>query len=146
MCRPIRWQRIVERITDPARLTFTAGPPVAPAGETLDEREGVVLANTFYSHFVFSALAKARRADLALGLMRQKLGPMLDAGADTLWESLGPTASLCHGFSASPTYQLVHAVAGLQPTAPGARVLRLSPQLAHLERNETTLPILCGDV
>lgn len=143
---PDRWQRIVERITDPARLTFTAGPPVAPAGETLDEREGVVLANTFYSHFVFCALAKARRADLALGLMRQKLGPMLDAGADTLWESLGPTASLCHGFSASPTYQLVHAVAGLQPTVPGARVLRLSPQLAHLERIETTLPILGGDV
>ena len=143
---PERWKRMIDRITDPDRLTFTAAPPIAPEGLTLDEEEGVVLANTFYSHFVYSALAKARRVDLALTLMRQKLKPMLDAGADTLWESLGPTASLCHGFSASPTYQLVHAVAGLQPVAHGADTLLVSPQMAHLAHVETTLPTLHGDV
>ncbi len=141
-----RWSRMIERITDPARMTFTAAPPIAPTGDTLDEQEGVVLANTFYSHFVYSALAKAGRADVALDLMRRKLGPMLDAGADTLWESLGPTASLCHGFSASPTYQLVYAVAGLQPADTGLAGFAISPQMAHLEKVETTLPTIHGDI
>lgn len=141
-----RWEQIIARITDPDRLTFTAGPPIVPVGETLNELEGVVLANTFYSHFVYTALAKARRADLALELMHKKLKPMIDVGADTLWESLEPTASLCHGFSASPTYQLVHAVAGLQPTVAGAGTLNLSPQLAHLNHLKTSLATIGGEV
>jgi alpha-L-rhamnosidase len=48
-----RWARMIERITDPARLTFTAAPPIAPSGDRLDAQEGVVQANTFYSHFVY---------------------------------------------------------------------------------------------
>ena len=62
--RAQRWASIVARITDPARLTFTAAPPIAPHGETLDPESGVVLANTFYSHFVYRALCKAGRFDL----------------------------------------------------------------------------------
>ena len=53
-----RIQNALGRISDSNRLTFTAGPPIAPRGETLDEEEGVVLANTFYSHFVYDALGR----------------------------------------------------------------------------------------
>ena len=141
-----RWPSIVARIADPARLTFTAAPPIAPDGETLDEEASVVLANTFYSHFVYRALARAGRFDLALNLMRERYGPMLRRGATTLWESFAPTASLCHGFSATPVYQLSAEVLGVTPLAPGFRRFRLAPQPVDLAWARGIVPTIHGDI
>jgi hypothetical protein len=141
-----RWSRMVERITDPDRLSFTAAPPIVPKGERLDLQEGVVLANTFYSHFVQEALVKAGRTDLVLALVRQRYGPMLARGAKTLWESFEPTASLCHGFSATPTYQLTTGVCGLSPAEDGFTALRFAPDLADLERASARLETVRGSV
>jgi alpha-L-rhamnosidase len=139
-----RWPAMLDWICDPARLTFTAAPPVVPTGDPLNAEEGVVLANTFYSHFVYAALLRAGRARTALDLMRRFYGPMLAKGATTLWESFAPTASLCHGFSASPTYHLSHGIAGLQPAADGFSSLRFAPQPGDLERISAQLETLAG--
>jgi alpha-L-rhamnosidase len=141
-----RWASIVARITDRARLTFTAAPPIAPAGQTLDEEHGVVLANTFYSHFVYCALARAGRFDLALRLIRERFGPMLARGATTLWESFEPTASLCHGFSASPVYQLSTHVLGVAPLVAGGTRIRITPQPVDLSWARGVVPTAHGDV
>lgn len=141
-----RWSRMIERITDPDRLAFTAAPPVVPQGEKLDPQEGVVLANTFYSHFVQEALIKAGRADLVLALVRRRYGPMLARGAKTLWESFDPTASLCHGFSATPTYQLSAGICGLSPAADGFSSLRFAPDLTDLEHAATTIETVRGTI
>lgn len=143
---PARWPAMVARITDPARLTFTAAPPIAPEGAPLDLDDGVVLANTFYSHFVYAALAEAGRLDLALQGMRERYGPMLDRGADTLWESFDPTASLCHGFSASPTHHLTTRLLGLAPGQDGWRTLAFAPDLAGLARAEGRIETVRGPV
>ncbi len=141
-----RWPSMIERITDPARLTFTAAPPIAPHGDPLDLEHGVVLANTFYSHFVYAALAKAGHVDRMLAMMRNRYGPMLDAGAVTLWESFAPTASLCHGFSASPTYQLITHVLGISPALPGFARLQFAPDLGGLKRAEGRIATVAGPV
>ncbi|MFI4974117.1 MAG: alpha-L-rhamnosidase C-terminal domain-containing protein [Caulobacterales bacterium] len=141
-----RVARALERITDSARLTFTPGPPIAPDGTPLDPENGVVLANTFYSHFVYEALAKHGRLGEALRLMRERFGPMLARGATTLWESFEPTASLCHGFSASPTYQLSRRVLGVAPAAAGFAEVRIAPDLAGLDHAEGVVPTPLGDV
>lgn len=143
---PDRWSRMIDRITDPARLTFTAAPPIVPKGAPLDPTEGVVLANTFYSHFVYAALGKAGRVDKALGLMRDRYGPMLAAGAVSLWESYGPTASLCHGFSASPTWQMTTFVLGLKPIGPGFMTLEFEPDLGGLRQAQGALATIHGTV
>lgn len=141
-----RWPRIVERVSDPERLKFTAAPPIAPTGEPFDEENDVVLANTFYSHFVCRALARAGRFDRALALMRERFGRMLDQGATTLWESFGPTASLCHGFSATPLYQLSTEVLGIRPLEPGFRRFRFAPQFADLTEARGVFPTVHGDI
>jgi hypothetical protein len=133
-------------MTDPARVTFTAAPPIVPTGATLDEVEGVVQANTFYSHFVYAALKTAGRTDLLLAQIRAHYGPMLTRGATTLWESFEPTASLCHGFSATPTYQLATAVCGLTPGADGFAALRFAPDIAGLRHAEATVETVAGTV
>lgn len=141
-----RWPSIVARITDPARLKFTAAPPIAPTGEAFDPEHDVVLANTFYSHFVYRALSRAGRFDRALALMRDRYGRMLDQGATTLWESFGPTASLCHGFSATPLYQLSTEVLGICPVEPGFRRFRVAPQFADLTEASGVFPTVRGDI
>jgi alpha-L-rhamnosidase len=142
----VRAARALGRITDSRRLTFTAAPPIAPHGETLDLEEGVVLANTFYSHFVYEALAGRGRLGDALRLMRERFGPMLAQGATTLWESFAPTASLCHGFSASPTYQLSRRVLGISPAEPGFARIDIAPDLCGLDFAEGVVPTRLGDV
>ncbi len=134
------------RIAESQRLTFTAAPPIAPTGAALEPEDGVVLANTFYSHFVYEALARHSRLRDALRLMRERYGPMLARGATTLWESFEPTASLCHGFSATPTYQLSRRVLGVAPAAPGFAEIELAPDLADLEHAEGVVPTPHGDV
>jgi hypothetical protein len=141
-----RWPSIVERITDAQRLTFTAAPPIKPDGEVLDAESGVVLANTFYSHFVYRALCKAGRFDLVLGLMRERYGPMLARGATTLWESFDPTASLCHGFSATPVYQLSTETLGIAPLSPGFARVRVAPQPVDLTWARGVVPTVRGDI
>ena len=141
-----RLEHALGRITNSNRLTFTAGPPIAPHGETLDPEDGVVLANTFYSHFVYEALGRHGRFGDALRLMRERFGPMLAQGATTLWESFAPTASLCHGFSASPTHQLSRRMLGVSPAKAGFDAISITPDLAGLDHAEGTVPTRHGDV
>jgi hypothetical protein len=141
-----RWASMVAFVSDPARIKFTAAPPIAPTGEPFDPAHDVVLANTFYSHFVYRALAKAGRFDAVLRLVRERYGDMLARGATTLWESFAPTASLCHGFSATPVFQLSTEVLGVEPLAPGCARFRFAPQPADLAFARGVFPTAAGDV
>jgi hypothetical protein len=137
---------IIDRICDEAVVRKTAAPPIQPHGEPFDEGAHVVAANTFYSHFLLTALMQAGRADLALAQMRQKFGPMLIRGATTVWETFEPSASLAHGFSTSPAHQLSSGVLGVRPAAVGFAAIRFSPQLGELAWAEGVYPTPQGEV
>ncbi|MEM6898895.1 MAG: alpha-L-rhamnosidase N-terminal domain-containing protein [Pseudomonadota bacterium] len=139
-----RWPSMIDWITDPERITFTPAPPIANEGETLDPETGVVMANTFYSHFVFEALAKAGRLEKVFEFIQDRYGPMIAAGASTLWESFEPTASLCHGFSASPTWQMSARILGVRRSRKGKIVF--NPNLLSLKSASGSVPVLEGDV
>jgi hypothetical protein len=78
--------------------------------------------------------------------MRERYGPMLARGATTLWESFEPTGSLCHGFSATPVYQLSSMALGVTPLEPGCARVRVAPQPADLEWARGVVPTVRGDV
>lgn len=141
-----RLSRAFDWATDPARITATPAPPVVPHGTTLDEENGVVMANTFYSHFVSEALARHGRRDIALANIRQRFGGMIEAGSTTLWEATTSWASLCHGFSASPTWFLSRYVLGVAPATPGFGRIVFSPDLIDLEHAEGVVPAGDRDV
>lgn len=141
-----RWPRMIARIMDPARVKITAAPPVVPHGETLNLNEDVVQANTYFGHFLHSALGKAGRFDLALQSLRDHFRPMLDTGTETLWESFDPAASLCHAFSASAVYQLSAHALGVAPVAQGFKRIRVAPQIADLEFARGIYPTPHGGV
>ena len=95
---------------------------------------------------MYDALARHGRVTDAVRLMRERYGPMLARGATTLWESFEPTASLCHGFSATPTYQLSRRVLGVGPGRQGMAEIEVGPDLADLDYAEGVAPLAGGDV
>lgn len=143
---PERHGAIVAHVTDPARVRLTKAPPFVMDAPPFDPDRHVVAANTFYSHFLYRALAKAGRFDAALALMRLRYGPMLQRGSTTLWESFEPEGSLAHGFSCTPTYQLAAFVLGVTPAAPGFSRCRFTPWIGDLMFAEGCHPTPLGDI
>lgn len=144
--RQERAARIAEAIGDSSRLRLTPAPPIIAEGEPYNEAEHIVLANTFFSHFVYDALAKAGRFDLALDLMRERYGRMIERGAATLWEGFEPHASLAHGFSTTPVWQFMRHILGISPADPGFRKIRIEPNLATLEFARGAQPTVSGEI
>ncbi|MCC6560207.1 MAG: hypothetical protein IT478_02515, partial [Xanthomonadales bacterium] len=143
---PDRWAQIISIITDDSTLRLTACAPIVPVGEDYDPATHVVRVNTYFAHFLYGALARAGRLDLALGAMRRHYGPMLATGTETLWESFDPAASLCHAFSATPVHQLSAHALGIAPIEPGFARFSVSPQLADLTHVSGAYPTPRGPV
>ena len=95
---------------------------------------------SFYFRFYLSrALDHAGVADLYL----DQLGPwynMLRLGLSTWAETPEPTRSDCHAWSASPNYDLLTLIAGIQPDAPGFKHVRIAPHLGNLTHLDATMP------
>ncbi|MGA8530525.1 MAG: alpha-L-rhamnosidase C-terminal domain-containing protein [Acidobacteriaceae bacterium] len=103
-------------------------------------------APTYYFRFYLSrALEHAGLGDEYLS----QLGPwydMLRLGLSTWAEQPEPTRSDCHAWSASPNYDLLTVVAGIQPGAPGFRTVRIEPHLGELHRLDASMPHVGGPI
>lgn len=140
---------VIERIVDPAilggRLVVTATPaglarrpdahdrvPVfqfeAP-GE-FDPEVDVVAAQPWFCRFLHEAFFRHDRRDLILrSLLRwqPRHGTLQE-----FWDAPVGAASRCHGWSASPTYDLIAYVLGVRPAEPGFARAVVDPFLGPL--------------
>ncbi|NLP85194.1 hypothetical protein HF576_15205 [Microbacterium sp. CFH 90308] len=125
---PDRLEPIVLRLTDEDALVtrgWNSASPTVPLDRKIQDRaDGVqrvdwdvnrqiVRAEPFFSSVVHEAVAKAGRADLIPGLLRRWL-TFLEDGYDTFgecWEWGTPA----HGWSSTPTSDLVRHVLGIRP-------------------------------
>jgi alpha-L-rhamnosidase len=97
----------------------------------------------FALQFVIEALLAAGRTSEAVAIIRDRWGPMVEAGATTCWETFPgwekdkPTRSHCHGWSAGPVHLLLETILGVQPAAYGWTKAVISPHpvngLTHAE-------------
>lgn len=143
---PERAGAIVSAITDSARLKLTAAPPIVPDGQPFDDEHDIVRANSFFAHFVYSGIAQAGGLAWLLEDLRARYGPMLAAGTTTLWESFAPSASLCHGFSATPLFQMSRYCLGIEALAPGFRRFRVAPGAGSLGWARGAVPTPDGPI
>jgi hypothetical protein len=156
-----RWARLVEVITteeDLVHASFArddgptppnanvnvgafirAGHPDVPWWDTGRE---VVRAQPFFRYVVHDALAAAGRADLIPTQCRD-WGWALERCPTSLTETwYGGTVS--HGWSATPTRDLIQRVLGVEPAEPGFGVARVEPVLGDLEWAEGSVPTPAG--
>jgi hypothetical protein len=65
---------------------------------------------------------------------------MLALGLTTFAERPDPTRSDCHAWSASPDYELIATVCGIEPSKPGFAAVRIEPHLGPLTRVRGSMP------
>ena len=101
---------------------------------------------TYYFRFYLNrALEHADLGDLYAG----QLDPwynMLNMGLSTWAETPEPTRSDCHAWSASPNYDLLSIVAGIRPSAPGFKKVRIEPHLKGLHEIDASMPHSGGTI
>jgi len=114
-------------------------PPPAWDAET-----EMVEAEPFFRYVLHDGLARAGRADLIAGMLAD-WGWFLDRG-ETTWPECWLGGTRCHGWSSTPTRDLIVHVLGISPAEPGYTSVRVAPALGGLEWARATVPTPHGPV
>jgi hypothetical protein len=100
---------------------------------------------TYFRFYLLRAMKQVGLGDEYLAM----LGPwhdMLALGLTTFAEQPEPTRSDCHAWSASPLYEFIATVLGIEPASPGFATVRIEPHLGRLQRAQGSLPHPKGDI
>ena len=112
--------------------------------------KAVPVGSPWFLFFTLEALFAQQEHDLALAIIRDQWGRMLDKGATTFWETFPNlnakhwSRSLCHGWSAAPAYFLSTYVLGIQPVEPGYAQVCIAPQPGTLTLAQGSVPTVKG--
>lgn len=155
-----RIDRVVAGLTDRSRLvrhSFVMDPVTPNGGSTgygymlsgypapeWDAETQMVEAEPFFRFVVHAGLARAGHADLVSDLCRD-WKVFLDAG-ETSWPECWTGGTRCHGWSSTPTADLVRFVLGITPAEPGYAAVRVAPRLGGLEWARATVPTPHGPI
>jgi alpha-L-rhamnosidase len=111
---------------------------------TLADRN-LIPCTVYFRFYLLRALKAAGLGDRYL----EELGPwrdMLDLGLTTFAERPEPTRSDCHAWSASPVYEFLATVCGIEPGSPGFKTVRIEPHLGRLNHVVGTVPHPAGPI
>ena len=130
-------------------LAVLAGAATGEAARDLMQRvaedKSLIQATTYFRFYLLRAMKTAGLGDQYLA----QLGPwhaMLERGLTTFAEKPDPTRSDCHAWSASPVYELLATVCGIEPASPGFATVRIEPHLGHLKKAEARMPHPGGEI
>ncbi len=148
-----RWGRIVDTITDPARLvvrSWIGGEQGEYSAEKMEQQargiyepdwdvdHEIVLAEPFMSYVVHDAVAQAGKASRLPDLYR-RWSEFLTGGYDTIGECWG-WGTHVHGWSCTPTRDMLFYTLGVTPAEPGYSRARIAPRLGPLSWARGTVP------
>lgn len=147
-----RIARIVQWISDPQRQvtrSWIGGHGFYDVSKMLEQVRGVqridwnaeeetVVAEPFASFLVHDAYAIAGRPDLLVANMR-RWSTFLQDGYDTFGECWG-WGTPAHGWSSTPTRDLIQRVVGVTPELPGFVRARIAPAYGLIEHMEAAAP------
>ena len=145
----VRWARMFDTILDDRRLVLTHGLGLDGKMKTpIDEARDVVRAQPFTAHFLHRALRLDGRYDTLLAHIRKRWGAMLANGESTLAETWQVEAmtSMCHAWSATPTFDLSTDILGVSPLSDSFRRMRVAPQPCDLQWAKGQYPTPQGEV
>lgn len=105
----------------------------------------LIQATLYYRFYLFRALKKVGLGDDYLNML-QPWKDMLAIGLTTFAEKPEPTRSDCHAWSASPNYDLLSLVCGIEPAQPGFRSVRIEPCPGKLKFIKAKMPHPAGEI
>jgi len=98
----------------------------------------MVESEPFFRYVLHDGLARAGRPDLVAELCRD-WAVFLDAG-ETTWPECWTGGTRCHGWSATPTRDLIVHTLGVTPAEPGYASVRIAPALGGLDWARAVVP------
>lgn len=152
-----RWNRIIEAITDPKRLveaTWIGGATDEEVRQKFEKQmqgiyepdweveSQIVLAQPFMQYVVHDAIALAGQADRLPELYR-RWSRFLVNGYDTIGECWS-WGTHVHGWSCTPTRDMIFYTLGVMPAEPGYAIARIAPRLGGLAWAEGKVPTPYG--
>lgn len=99
----------------------------------------------YFEFYMARALNKTGLGDLYLARL-EPWENMLEMGMGTFGEIKNNPRSENHAWSASPNYELLATVAGIEPAEPGFRSVRIVPHPGDLTKVEATMPHPLGPI
>ena len=130
-------------------LAILAGLAEGEAARALIDRvlgePDLVPCSIYFRHYLHTALNRAGEGDRLL----DQLGPwrrMLALGLTTWAEKEDPSRSECHAWGASPNFELLRTVLGVDSAAPGFRRVLIRPFLGRLTHVSGSVPHPAGQV
>jgi hypothetical protein len=147
---PELWEGIIATITDPRRLvvrSWTGGGQDEEGFKNSlkgiykidwDVENEIVLTEPFMSYTVHDAVALAGKAELLPDLY-MRWSEFLTGGYDTIGENWG-AGTHAHGWSCSPTRDMLFYTLGVTPAEPGYTSARIAPRLGRLKWVRGSVP------
>ena len=105
----------------------------------------LVQSSAYFSFYLLRAMKQAGLGDEYV----TRLAPwhqMIAEGFTTFPEIFKGTRSDCHAWSASPLYELLATVAGIEPASAGFATVRIEPHLGPLQHVEAKVPHPQGEI
>lgn len=104
-----------------------------------DKDPSLIQATFYYRFYLFRALKKVGLADRYMQMLHPWYD-MLDIGLSTFAENPEPTRSDCHAWSASPVYDFLSTVCGVEPASPGFKTVKIEPHPGNLSEIQGVVP------
>jgi hypothetical protein len=111
--------------------------------ERVAQDASITQCTQYFRFYLLRSMKLAGLGDQYVSLL-QPWRAMLARGLSTFAERPDPTRSDCHAWSASPNYEFLATVCGIEPSSPGFKTVRIEPHPGYLTRIEGTLPHPAG--
>lgn len=146
---PLLREVLLDRVAMRTRATFLPDPDATPEADALPSPgrgsgTHVVGAQPFFRYVVHDALALLGAEDEIAGLVRDWL--TIAATGPTAWREVWEGGSYAHGWSSTPTRDLIVYTLGVSPGEPGYTTVRIAPRLGGLEWARGVVPTPHGPV
>ena len=113
--------------------------------DRINSEKGLVQCTQYFRFYLLRAMKTAGLGDQYVSLL-QPWHAMLAKGLTTFAERPDPTRSDCHAWSASPNYEFLATVCGIEPATPGFHTVKIEPHFGYLTRVQGTVPHPAGDI
>jgi hypothetical protein len=107
--------------------------------------EGLAQANIYFRFYLTRAAQKSGNGDYFINNL-QTWEQMLEEGLTTFAEHEVQTRSDCHAWSASPNFEFIHTVCGIQPAEAYFKSVLIAPNPGNLSTFEGSMPHPKGDI
>ncbi len=111
----------------------------------INTEPGLTQCTQYFRFYLLRAIKAAGLGDQYVSML-QPWHAMLAKGLTTFAERPDPTRSDCHAWSASPLYEFLATVCGIEPATPGFHTVRIEPHPGYLTRIQGTMPHPAGDI